>query len=81
MLNQMTTNQKIDAIYNEIVNNNKFLDIINIISFSITLYNLYLNKEQAYMDDILQELHKQNKDYLEKIIQLLNNKGENNDNK
>jgi hypothetical protein len=50
-----------------------FIDILAIISFIIQLINYQENKEQSTNDDIFRELQKQNKTYLEKI---LNNQNE-----
>lgn len=75
-MNSMTIEQKIDKILNEVSVNNKFLDFINIISFVIGIYNLYLNQQQIDNNDIMKELEKQDNVYFEKILSLLNNKGE-----
>jgi hypothetical protein len=72
----MTIEQKIDKILNEVSVNNKFLDFINIISFVIGIYNLYLNQQQIDNNEIMKELEKQDNVYFEKILTLLNNKGE-----
>lgn len=75
-MNSMTIEQKIDKILNEVSVNNKFLDFINIISFVIGIYNLYLNQQQIDNNEIMKELEKQDNVYFEKILTLLNNKGE-----
>jgi deoxycytidylate deaminase len=46
-----------------------FIDILAIISFIIQLINYQENKEQSTNDDIFRELQKQNKIYLEKILE------------
>jgi deoxycytidylate deaminase len=46
-----------------------FIDILAIISFIIQLINYQENKEQSTNDDIFRELQKQNKVYLEKILE------------
>lgn len=67
----MTIEQKIDVIYNEILNGNKLLDFLNVISVVIGFYNSYLNQQQIGNNDIMAELDKQDKIYFEKIIKLL----------
>jgi hypothetical protein len=46
-----------------------FIDLLAIISFIIQLINYEENKEQSTNDDIFRELQKQNKKYLEKILE------------
>lgn len=76
----MTIEQKIDVIYNEILNGNKLLDFLNVISVVLGFYNSYLNQQQIGNNDIMAELDKQDKIYFEKIIKLLEDiKGGNND--
>lgn len=76
----MTIEQKIDVIYNEILNDNKLLDFLNVISVVLGFYNSYLNQQQIGNNDIMAELDKQDKIYFEKIIKLLEDiKGGNND--
>lgn len=56
--------------------NNEFLDIISVISFAISIYNLMLNEQQLSNDDVAREvqinrgkLDEQNDKYLETIIE------------
>lgn len=78
--NILTTDQKIDIILKEILEGNKLLDFLNVISVVIGFYNSYLNQQQIGNNDIMAELNKQDKVYFEKIIKLLEElKGEKND--
>lgn len=56
--------------------NNSFLDMISIIGFAISIYNLMLNEQQLSNDDVAREvqinrnkLDEQNDEYLETIIE------------
>ena len=81
-MQNLTIDQKIDIIFNEVINNTKLLDFINIISALLGFYNLWLNIQQADNNTIMKELDKQDKQYLDKIINLLEEiKGGTNDNK
>lgn len=75
----MTMEQKIDAIYNAVVNDNKILDFLNLIAIVLGFYNTYLNRQQIDNNAIMAELDKQDKIYFNKIIKLLENKGVKND--
>lgn len=69
--------------------NNSFLDMISVIGFAISIYNLMLNEQQLSNDDVARELQinrskldEQNDKYLETIIEQNNQiinllKGEN----
>ena len=69
--------------------NNSFLDMISVIGFAISIYNLMLNEQQLSNDDVAREvqinrskLDEQNYKYLETIIEQNNQiinllKGEN----
>lgn len=69
--------------------NNSFLDMISVIGFAISIYNLMLNEQQLSNDDVAREvqinrikLDEQNDKYLETIIEQNNQiinllKGEN----
>ena len=69
--------------------NNSFLDMISVIGFAISIYNLMLNEQQLSNDDVAREvqinrnkLDEQNDEYLETIIEQNNQiinllKGEN----
>ena len=69
--------------------NNSFLDMISVIGFAISIYNLMLNEQQLSNDDVEREvqinrskLDEQNDKYLETIIEQNNQiinllKGEN----
>lgn len=75
----LTTEQKIDVIYNEVLNGNKVLDFLNVISVVLGFYNTMLNRKQIDNNAIMRELEKQDNVYFEKIISLLNElKGDNN---
>ena len=45
--------KKIDVIYNEILNDNKLLDFLNVISVVLGFYNSYLNQQQIGNNDII----------------------------
>lgn len=78
----LTTEQKIDEIHQEITNNNSLLDFLSIVSMVFGFYNAYLNRQQIDNNTIMNELNKQDKEYFEKIIDILNElKGERNDDK
>ena len=56
--------------------NNSFLDMISVIGFAISIYNLMLNEQQLSNDDVAREvqinrnkLDEQNDEYLETIIE------------
>jgi hypothetical protein len=81
-MSNLTIDQKIDIIYNEIVNNNKLMDLLNIISAVVGFYNVWLNMEQIDNNTIMKELDKQDNEYFDKIIKMLEEiKGVSNDNK
>lgn len=50
-------------------NNLEFLDILAIVSFAMQVANYQQNIQQTSNDDLLKELQKQDKIYLEKIIE------------
>lgn len=75
----LSMEQKIDAIYNATVNDNKTLDFLNLIAIVLGFYNTYLNRQQIDNNAIMAELDKQDKIYFNKIINLLENKGVKND--
>lgn len=63
-------------------NRNDFVNFLNVLSFWIDTYNLYLNEKAISNDEIMKELDKQDNVYFEKIIKLLEEiKGEKNDSK
>lgn len=66
----LTMEQKIDVIFN-IVTSLNFLDILNILGVGLGFYNSYLNQKQIDNNTIVDELHKQNNDYLDKTIEKL----------
>ena len=82
MKNQiLTTEQKIDIIYNEVLKGNKLLDFLNVISVVIGFYNTFLNRQQIDNNAIMNELNKQDDIYFKQIISLLNEiKGDRNGN-
>lgn len=52
-------------------NNNggiEFLDVLAIVGFALQIANYQENQQQSNNDDIMSELHKQNKAYLEKML-------------
>jgi hypothetical protein len=51
-------------------NNNSFdfLDILAMVSFAMQVINFQENQQQSNNDDIMSELQKQDKAYLEKIL-------------
>lgn len=71
MQNKITIEQKIDAIYNEVLEGNKLLDFLNVISVVIGFYNTYLNRQQIDNNTIMKELNKQDTVYFERIIKML----------
>lgn len=71
MQNKITIEQKIDAIYNEVLESNKLLDFLNVISVVIGFYNTYLNRQQIDNNTIMKELNKQDTIYFERIIKML----------
>lgn len=54
--------------YNASIN---FLDFLNIVSIAFGFYNAYLNKQQIDNNAIMKELDKQDKEYFEKILAIL----------
>ena len=74
------TEQKIDEIHTEVVQNDNMLDALNLISIALGFYNSYLNIQQIDNNSIMAELNKQDKIYFERIIKLLEEiKGAKND--
>lgn len=71
MTNNLTIDQKIDAIYNEVLNGDRTLDFLNVVSLVIGFYNLYLNRQQIDNNTIMKELDKQDNIYFDKIIKML----------
>jgi hypothetical protein len=69
--NNLTIEQKINEIYDEVVNGDKTLDFLNVVSIVTGFYNLYLNRQQIDNNTIMKELNKQDTIYFEKIIKLL----------
>ena len=69
--NNLTIEQKINEIYDEVVNGDKTLDFLNVVSIVTGFYNLYLNRQQIDNNTIMKELNKQDTVYFEKIIKLL----------
>lgn len=47
----------------------EFLDILSIISFALQIQNYQELKAQATTDDIFNELQKQDREYLDRIIE------------
>jgi hypothetical protein len=47
----------------------EFLDFLTIIGFGLQLINYMENQQQSNNDDIMSELQKQDKAYLEKILE------------
>lgn len=82
MTQYLTTEQKIDEIHREITQNDSLLDFLSIVSMVFGFYNAYLNRQQIDNNTIMKELNRQDKEYFEKIIDILNEiKGEQNDDK
>lgn len=78
----LTIEQKINEIYDEVVNGDKTLDFLNLVAIVIGFYNLYLNRQQIDNNTIMKELDKQDTIYFERIIKLLEEMKEKyNDNK
>lgn len=71
MINRLTTEQKIDEIYNSIINQDKILDFLNVVAVALGFYNTILNQKQITNNEIMSELDKQDNIYFEKIIKLL----------
>lgn len=81
-MSQVSMEQKIDEIYNSIINQDKLLDFLNVIGVALGFYNTLLSKQQISNNQIMSELEKQDKLYFEKIISMLEEmKGIKNDNK
>ena len=81
-MSQVSMEQKIDEIYNSIINQDKLIDFLNVIGVALGFYNTLLNKQQISNNQIMSELDKQDKLYFEKIISILEElKGIKNDNK
>lgn len=51
----LSMEQKIDAIYNTTVNDNKTLDFLNLIAIVLGFYNTYLNRQQIDNNTIMAE--------------------------
>jgi hypothetical protein len=49
-------------------NNWDFLDFLTIISFAMQILNFQENQEQSNNDDIMSELRRQDRAYLEKML-------------
>ena len=49
-------------------NNLEFLDLITLVGFVMQIMNYQENRQQTGNDDLMKELQKQDKEYLEKII-------------
>lgn len=69
--NNLTIEQKINEIHDEVVNGDKTLDFLNVVAIVTGFYNLYLNRQQIDNNTIMKELNKQDTIYFEKIIKLL----------
>lgn len=66
----------------EMSRNDSLLDFLSIVSMVFGFYNAYLNRQQIDNNTIMKELDKQDKEYFEKIIDILNEiKGEQHDDK
>jgi hypothetical protein len=50
-------------------NNLGFLDILAMVSFAMQVINFQENQQQSNNDDIMSELRKQDRAYLEKILE------------
>lgn len=50
-------------------NNLELLDLITIVGFVMQIMNYQENRQQTGNDDLMRELQKQDKEYLEKIIE------------
>jgi hypothetical protein len=50
-------------------NNLDFLDILAMVSFAMQVINFQENQQQSNNDDIMMELRRQDKAYLEKILE------------
>ena len=68
----LTLEQKIDAIYEEVLNGDKTLDFLNVVAIALGIYNTFLNRKQIDNNTIMQELQRQDDVYFEHIISLLN---------
>ena len=69
--NNLTIEQKINEIHDEVVNGDKTLDFLNVVAIVTGFYNLYLNRQQIDNNTIMKELNKQDTIYFERIIKLL----------
>lgn len=69
--NNLTIEQKINEIHNEVINGSKTLDFLNVVSLAIGFYNLFLNRQQIDNNTIMEELNKQDTIYFKQIIKLL----------
>lgn len=59
--------------------NNGFLSFLGIVSTLFGLYNAYLNLQQIDNNTIMKKLNEIDTEYLKKIIKLLEDKGDKND--
>lgn len=71
MIQNLTTEQKIDKIYQEVLNGDKTLDFLNVVAIVLGFYNTLLNQKQIDNNAIMAELNKQDTVYFEKIIKML----------
>lgn len=71
MIQNLTTEQKIDKIYQEVLNGDKTLDFLNVVAIGLGFYNTLLNQKQIDNNAIMAELDKQDTVYFEKIIKML----------
>lgn len=71
MIQNLTTEQKIDKIYQEVLNGDKTLDFLNVVAIGLGFYNTLLSQKQIDNNAIMAELDKQDTVYFEKIIKML----------
>lgn len=71
MTNNLTIEQKIDEIHQEVMYGDKTLDFLNLLAIGLGFYNTLLNRKQIDNNAIMAELDKQDRVYFEKILKIL----------
>ena len=71
MTNNLTIEQHIDAIHQEVMYGDKTLDFLNLLAIGLGFYNTLLNRKQIDNNAIMAELDKQDRVYFEKILKIL----------
>ena len=71
MTANLTIEQKIDEIHQEVMYGDKTLDFLNLLAIGLGFYNTLLNRKQIDNNAIMAELDKQDRVYFEKILKIL----------